>query len=165
MTIQKPNCLNFYINVKKKLRASIRRARQLSNASKLTGANTISGSNSSARFNWAELQREAGSVTDKDSVTSAATLIDGTPLTPQQLGLMGMEALETVVGYWEDAVSAYDRPMGPVGKNNLVLTSPEEAEFIKLLENILEGAYSLQDDGERMFIHQHWFSWIIVAQT
>ena len=143
------------INVKKKLRASIRRARQLSNASKLTGANTISGSNSSARFNWAELQREAGSVTDKDSVTSAATLIDGTPLTPQQLGLMGMEALETVVGYWEDALSAYNRPMGPVGKNNLVLTSPEEAEFIKLLENILEGAYSLQDDGERMFIHQH----------
>ena len=38
---------------------------------------------------------------------SAATLVDGTPLTPQQLGLMGMEALETVVGYWEDALAAY----------------------------------------------------------
>ena len=40
-------------------------------------------------------------------IISAATLIDGTPLTPQQLGLMGMEALETVVGYWEDALAAY----------------------------------------------------------
>ena len=37
------------------------------------------------------------------------TLVDGvTPLTPQQLGLMGMEALETVVGYWEDALAAYN---------------------------------------------------------
>ena len=37
------------------------------------------------------------------------TLVDGvTPLTPQQLGLMGMEALETVVGYWEDALTAYN---------------------------------------------------------
>ena len=40
-------------------------------------------------------------------IISAATLVDGTPLTPQQLGLMGMEALETVVGYWEDALAAY----------------------------------------------------------
>ena len=143
------------LNVKKKLRASIRRARQLSNASKGTGGNTLSGSNSITRYNWSELQREAGSVTEKDSITSAGTLVDGTPLTPQQLGLMGMEALETVVGYWEDAIAAYNRPAIPGVKNNLLLTSPEETEFIKLLENILEGAYTLQDEGERMFIHQH----------
>jgi hypothetical protein len=142
-------------NVKKKLRASIRRARQLSNASKGTGGNTLSGSTSLSRYNWAELQKEAGSITEKDSITSAGTLVDGTPLTPQQLGLMGMEALETVVGYWEDALAAYNRPGVTGTKKNLVLTSPEEAEFIKLLENILEGAYTLQDDGERMFIHQH----------
>ena len=140
-------------NVKKKLRASIRRARQLSNASKGT-CNSLSAS-SISRYNWTELQREAGSITDKDSVASATTLVDGTPLTPQQLGLMGMEALETVVGYWEDALSAYNRPVGNGLKSNLVLTSPEETEFIKLLENILEGAYTLQDEGERMFIHQH----------
>ena len=27
---------------------------------------------------------------------------------PQQLGLMGMEALETVIAYWEDALAAYN---------------------------------------------------------
>ena len=54
-------------------------------------------------------------------MTSAATLIDGTPLTPQQLGLMGMEALETVVGYWEDALAAYQ----PRNGVNHVLTTGE----------------------------------------
>ena len=46
-------------------------------------------------YNWAELQR--ASVSDQDSVVSGATLVDGTQLAPQQLGLMGMEALETVI--------------------------------------------------------------------
>ena len=36
---------------------------------------------------------------DQDSVVSGATLVDGTQLAPQQLGLMGMEALETVIRY------------------------------------------------------------------
>ena len=35
----------------------------------------------------------------QDSVVSGATLVDGTQLAPQQLGLMGMEALETVIRY------------------------------------------------------------------
>ena len=35
-------------------------------------------------------------VSDQDSVVSGQTLVDGTQLAPQQLGLMGMEALETV---------------------------------------------------------------------
>ena len=41
-------------------------------------------------------------MSDQDSVVSGATLVtDGTHLTPQQLGLMGMEALETVIRYVE----------------------------------------------------------------
>ena len=140
---------------KKKLRASIRRARRFSAASRSAGGNEQSGSTSLYRYNWAELQRGAGSITDKESVASGATLVDGTPLTPQQLGLMGMEALETVVGYWEDALAAYNQPGAPGSKDNFCLTSPEETEFTKMLENILEGAYALQDDGEQMFIHQH----------
>ena len=32
-------------------------------------------------------------------MVSGATLVDGTQLAPQQLGLMGMEALETVIRY------------------------------------------------------------------
>ena len=91
------------------------------------------------------MQRKAAATAEKDgSITSAATLIDGTPLTPQQLGnflknilmiyiyyfwymiikniflgLMGMEALETVVGYWEDALAAYQ----PRNGINHVLTT------------------------------------------
>ena len=54
---------------------------------------------------------------------------------------MGMEALETVVGYWEDALNAYQSRQ--TGKQRLLTTS-EEAEFTKMLENILEAAYQLQ---------------------
>ena len=48
-------------------------------------------------YNWAELQK--ASVSDQDSVVSGATLVDGTHLATQQLGLMGMEALETVISH------------------------------------------------------------------
>ena len=99
-------------------------------------------------YNWAELQKH--SVSDQDSVVSAATLVDGTQLAPQQLGLMGMEALETVISYWEDALAAYN----PTA-NNLMLTTAEETEFIRSLEDILESAYQLQENSEMLFIHQN----------
>lgn len=99
-------------------------------------------------YNWAELQK--ASVSDQDSVVSGATLVDGTQLAPQQLGLMGMEALETVISYWEDALGAYNP-----SANNLMLTTAEEAEFIKNIEDILEAAYNLQDASEMLFIHQN----------
>jgi hypothetical protein len=87
-------------------------------------------------------------------------------------GLMGMEALETVVGYWEDALNAYQvtskrmivhqimiylienqsngiKLVISCSKANQnvkqrLLTTSEEAEFTKMLENILEAAYQLQ---------------------
>lgn len=107
-------------------------------------------------YNWAELQRMAtASSVVSDSVVSGATLvIDGTRLSPQQLGLMGLEAMETVVSYWEDALSAY-HPPAAAGDKRASLPSPEEAEFTRKLENILEGAYLLQEEAEHMFIHQH----------
>ena len=52
-----------------------------------------------------------------------------------------MEALETVVGYWEDALNAYQANQNSKHK---LLTTSEEAEFTKMLENILESAYQLQ---------------------
>ena len=99
-------------------------------------------------YNWAELQR--CSVSDQDSVVSGQTLVDGTHLAPQQLGLMGMEALETVIGYWEDALGAYS----PASRQ-LVLTTAEETQFIRSIEEILELAYSLQESSEQLFIHQN----------
>ncbi len=92
--------------------------------------------------------------------SETATLVDGTRLTPQQLGLMGMEALETVVGYWEDALGAYrsvDENQKSKGKKPppLALTTAEETNFMRLLESILEGAYQLQEESESIFIHQN----------
>ena len=133
----------------KSLRGANRRARQLSISSK---AGDSSSKRGNTTYDWIDLQRKAATSNfDKESVTSAATLvIDGTPLTPQQLGLMGMEALETVVGYWEDALVAYH----PSQNGKVVLTTAEEAAFVKMLENILEAAYNLQEESEHMFIHQ-----------
>jgi len=156
------------------LRAA-RRARQISlsaagpsgnvgNGSVVTGAGSVSS------FNWAELQRQGGSTggsaystLDRRMTmeTDAATLVDGTRLSPQQLGLMGTEALETVIGYWEDALNAYrsnsiaaasdkDAPPPPP-----MLTTAEETVFVRMLENILEGAYQLQEESETIFIHQN----------
>ena len=62
-----------------------------------------------------------------------------------------MEALETVVGYWEDALSAYrsnSLDAAAVSGKSVppppMLTTAEETVFVRLLENILEGAYQLQ---------------------
>lgn len=55
---------------------------------------------------------------------------------------MGMEALETVIGYWEDALSAYH----PSNKEPLrnALTTSDETKFMHMLDNLLECAYQLQ---------------------
>ena len=121
----------------------------------------------------------AAAASDKDSIASGATLVDGTPLTPQQLGiqikksckknyawilmcfflgLMGMEALETAVGYWEDALAAY-HPKGAaaaMGNAAGALTTAEETKFIHMLESILEGAFQLQV----CFIFFYLLSWL-----
>ena len=96
------------------------------------------------------LECGASAGSDQDSVVSGQTLVDGTQLAPQQLGLMGMEALETVIGYWEDALGAYS----PASRQ-LVLTTAEETQFIRSIEEILELAYSLQESSEQLFIHQN----------
>lgn len=123
-----------------------RRKRTISSSTLLTSEASCS-TTSRPNYNWSELQKY--SVSDQESVVSAQTLVDGTQLAPQQLGLMGMEALETVIGYWEDALAAY-----PTSKQ-LALTTAEEAEFIKSIEEILEAAYLLQDKSEMIFIHQN----------
>ncbi|GFR33201.1 mitoguardin [Trichonephila clavata] len=69
-------------------------------------------------------------------------------LTPQQLGTMGMEALETGIAYWEDALAAYRPPPGDV----LALTDAEEGKFTHMLEKILEKAYRLQESCSQLFL-------------
>jgi len=99
-------------------------------------------------YNWGELQKN--SVSDQESVVSNATLVDGTHLAPQQLGLMGLEALETVIGYWEDALGAYN----PTA-NSRTLTTSDETRFIRAIEELLETGYDLQESAEMLFIHQN----------
>ena len=77
------------------------------------------------------------------------------------LGLMGMEALETVVGYWEDALNAYRSNSVAATSSGKgapppppMLTTAEETVFVRLLENILEGAYQLQVEEELILLYQ-----------
>lgn len=54
-----------------------------------------------------------------------------------------MEALETVINYWEDALSCYQTP-----------TSHEDSEFCREIQNLLDMAYALQDQSELLFLDQ-----------
>ncbi|XP_066155318.1 mitoguardin [Euwallacea fornicatus] len=71
-------------------------------------------------------------------------------LTPQQLGVMGMEALETCISYWEDALAVYrSKDSGP-----LAMLSPEEAGFCKDLQLLLDSAIELQENSEMLFLDE-----------
>lgn len=75
----------------------------------------------------------------------------GAALSPQQFGVMGMEALETSINYWEDALAAYSTR---AGGGALALTSEEEAEFSRELQRLLDAAYNLQEQCELLFLDQ-----------
>ncbi|XP_053671910.1 mitoguardin [Anopheles nili] len=82
------------------------------------------------------------------AVGTIALLGNSTPLTPQQLGVMGMEALENVVSCWEDALS---------GRNNMDIpgrANAEQDEFCREIQNLLEAAYNLQEQGELLFLDE-----------
>ncbi|KAG8237938.1 hypothetical protein J437_LFUL017312 [Ladona fulva] len=69
----------------------------------------------------------------------------------------GMEALQTAISYWEDAIKSYvcrGGPLGDSGAKPLPVTTAEEAEFSKELDNLLESAYKLQYECELLFLDQ-----------
>lgn len=130
----------------------------------------MAGSRASARS-----QSPGGSIvalSDRLSLASGSlggpSLIQAAPLTPQQLGVMGnkiliyynnnininyyifnncigMESLEIVINYWEDALTAYDLPN---------TSGAEESEFCREIQNLLDIAYTLQDQSELLFLDQ-----------
>ncbi|XP_066260011.1 mitoguardin [Euwallacea similis] len=71
-------------------------------------------------------------------------------LTPQQLGVMGMEALETCISYWEDALAVYRSK----DNGSLAMLSPEEAGFCKDLQLLLDSAIELQENSEMLFLDE-----------
>ncbi|XP_063529415.1 mitoguardin [Cydia strobilella] len=79
---------------------------------------------------------------------------DAAPLSPQQLGVMGMEALETSINYWEDALAAFSLGARGGVSGTLALTSPEEAEFCREIQELLQNAYLLQERCELLFLDQ-----------
>lgn len=63
----------------------------------------------------------------------------------------GMEALETSISYWEDALTAYrsNEKGGP-----LAVLGPEEAAFCRDLQLLLESAVELQERSELLFLDE-----------
>lgn len=64
-----------------------------------------------------------------------------------------MEALETCISYWEDALSAYKSKDG-TSTGPLTILSPEEAGFCRDLQQLLELALELQDNSEILFLDE-----------
>lgn len=62
-----------------------------------------------------------------------------------------MEALETSINYWEDALAAYrsNEIGGP-----LAVLGPEEAAFCNDLHLLLEAALDLQERSEMLFLDE-----------
>lgn len=54
-----------------------------------------------------------------------------------------MEALETVINFWEDALVAYQTP-----------TTSEDSEFCREIQTLVDLALQLQDRSELLFLDQ-----------
>ncbi|KPJ12734.1 Protein FAM73B [Papilio machaon] len=65
-----------------------------------------------------------------------------------------MEALETSINYWEDALAAFSLGARGGVSGTLALTSPEEAEFCREIQDLLQDAYLLQERCELLFLDQ-----------
>lgn len=88
-------------------------------------------------------------ITDIASYVSGSTQApSGTAapfLSPQQLGVMGMEKLDIVINFWEDALASHS-----LGTS----AQPEDAEFFREIQNLLDVAYSLQEQSELLFLDE-----------
>ncbi|CRL04974.1 CLUMA_CG018206, isoform A [Clunio marinus] len=109
---------------------------------------SIAGSRTSARS--VSPGGSIHTITDIVSYASGSTkapsaIANGTAyLSPQQLGVMGMEKLDTVINFWEDALAAH----------SLGSAQPEDAEFFREIQNLLDIAYQLQEQSELLFLDE-----------
>lgn len=101
----------------------------------------------SDRYSLASGSTGAGALGSRVVTSSTA---GGVQLTAQQLGVMGMEALDTVINYWEDALSSHYSPGGLPP----ILATADDSEFCREIQNLLDMAYTLQDQGELLFLDQ-----------
>lgn len=96
----------------------------------------------------------------RSHISDRASLISSVPggpdgdvrLTPQQYGVLGLEALEKALYCWEDALTAFSSAL-----SNDTLTSPSKADaaFTHDVQQLLDMGYQIQNHAELLFIDQH----------
>ena len=111
------------------------------------GGSTVAYSQSD-RMSMASGSIGAGALVSSSNQTQSGIMT--TQLTAQQLGVMGMESLDTVINFWEDALAAHYSPGGVPA----LLTTAEESEFCREIQNLLDMAYTLQEQSELLFLDQ-----------
>lgn len=107
---------------------------------------SVAGSRTSARSFRSMSPGGSMALSDRLSLASGSLgpIMPTVPLTSQQLGVMGMEALENVISYWEDALDAH----------NLINNTSDDKEFLTEIGNLLDSAYALQDQSQLLFLDQ-----------
>ncbi|XP_043578605.1 mitoguardin isoform X2 [Bombus pyrosoma] len=109
-----------------------------------------------SQASWAR-KSEASS---KSHISDRASLISSVPggpdgdikLTPQQYGVLGLEALEKALYCWEDALTAFSSSFS---NGTLALPSAADAAFTQDVQELLNMGYQIQNRAELLFIDQH----------
>ncbi|XP_029052702.1 mitoguardin [Osmia bicornis bicornis] len=109
-----------------------------------------------SQVSWAR-RSEASS---RSHISDRASLISSVPggpdgdarLTPQQYGVLGLEALEKALYCWEDALTAFSSSLN---NDTLALPSKADAAFTHDVQELLDLGYQIQSHAELLFIDQH----------
>ncbi|XP_018300744.1 mitoguardin [Mycetomoellerius zeteki] len=96
----------------------------------------------------------------RSHISDRASLISSVPggpdnnekLTPQQYGVLGLEALEKALYCWEDALTAFSSTLG---NDTLALPSKADAAFTHDVQELLDMGYQIQSHAELLFLDQH----------
>ncbi|XP_014205063.1 mitoguardin [Copidosoma floridanum] len=96
----------------------------------------------------------------RSHISDRASLISSVPggadgdskLTPQQYGVLGLEALEKALYCWEDALTAFSSALN---SEAFALPSKADAAFTRDVQELLDLGYQIQNQAEMLFIDQH----------
>ncbi|XP_033354321.1 mitoguardin isoform X1 [Bombus vosnesenskii] len=131
-------------------RRTLRELKQRFTAAKSSNFDVLS------QASWAR-KSEASS---KSHISDRVSLISSVPggpdadvrLTPQQYGVLGLEALEKALYCWEDALTAFSSSFS---NGTLALPSAADAAFTQDVQELLDMGYQIQNHAELLFIDQH----------
>ncbi|XP_067215869.1 mitoguardin isoform X2 [Linepithema humile] len=96
----------------------------------------------------------------RSHISDRASLISSVPggpeddvrLTPQQYGVLGLEALEKALYCWEDALTAFSSTLS---NDTLALPTKADAAFTHDVQELLDMGYQIQSHAELLFLDQH----------